>query len=148
MTSTEPTPTPDELSAMAYADGELRGAELELFKQRLASEPALNQRVAYYRALEVLARTMAPPEPADLEWDRIEQESLYSTSMGLGLGLVLVGGLGLSAMSIATLLRSPMDVLSKVLLTALSAGLALLFVNVLSSRVRTQSLDPYRLVKR
>ena len=42
-------PSADELTAMAYADGELSGAELEAFERRLAAEPDLSRAVAEYR---------------------------------------------------------------------------------------------------
>ena len=62
-------PTTDELKAMAYADGELTDADRTEFEARLATEPALARQVSEYRALEIIARQMAPPEPmAIFDW--------------------------------------------------------------------------------
>ena len=65
---TDREPSADELTAMAYADGELSGAERAAFEQRLAAEPDLGRAVSDYRELEIMARQLAPPEPADHEW--------------------------------------------------------------------------------
>ena len=49
MTSRERTPTPDELLAMAYVDGELDDEAARAFEDRLPDEPALVREVAELR---------------------------------------------------------------------------------------------------
>jgi anti-sigma factor RsiW len=53
---------------MAYADGELSMEGRREFEGRMLAEPKLGRFVAEHRALEILARHAAPPEPIDTEW--------------------------------------------------------------------------------
>jgi anti-sigma factor RsiW len=141
-------PSADELTAMAYADGELSGAELEAFERRLAAEPDLSRAVAEYRELEILARQMAPPEPADHEWERLSGEFSQRAGLSLGHGLVLLGAVGLLGVITVEWARSDMDPASKALTGALGLGLCVLFALVARARLRTLPFDPYRKVKR
>lgn len=141
-------PSADDLTAMAYADGELSGPELEAFERRLAAEPDLGRAVADYRELEILARQMAPPEPADHEWERLSGEFSQRAGLGLGHGLVLLGALGLLGVGAVEWARSDMDPAYKALTGALGLGLCVLFAFVARARLRTLPLDPYRNIKR
>ena len=142
-------PTDDELQAMAFVDGELSETAAHEFERRLATDPDLALEVTELQALELLARQMAPPEPMDYEWDRLNKDPLQRASVGFGYSLVLIGILGLAAyggFEIATdvHLSSPM----KVLLFSVVGGFALLFLGVLRGRLRTLPFDPYTKVKR
>lgn len=148
MTSPTGHPTRDELLAMAYADGELSAeAQLEL-EQRLPREPALGLLVAQYRRLALVARRVAPPEPMDHEWKRLERDVAQRASQGLGLALLFVGGLGLVGFAAYHVWASDAPALLKAILGALLAGFALLFLGTLRARLRTLPYDPYTEVER
>lgn len=148
MSAKERAPTQDELLAMAYADGELDDAARAGFEARLADDPGLRRELAELRELAVLTRQIAPPEPADHEWDRLSSEWLHQGGTQAGLGLLLIGAVGLAGALIWGLLSSDLPTIVKVSGSAIAVGLALLFTTALRARLRTLPLDPYTKVKR
>ena len=144
-----PEPTQGELQAMAYVDGELAGEERAGFEARLADDEQLARHVAHYRALDVLSRQMAPPEPADHEWTRLESEALHGLGTRLGWGLVGLGGVALAAYGVVGLARAEsISSVPKLGLLSLLGGLGLLLALTIHARVRLLPFDPYRKVKR
>lgn len=147
--TTGPDPTPDELLAMAYADGELSVDEAKRFEERLRSESSLVRAVAEHQAVEVLARRSAPPEPADHDWASLQLDPVFRTSQGLGWILVIVG-LSVSALmavwGMAT--NEGMSLLLRCTILGCLIGFVLLFLTVLWRRMRAYPLDPYRNVER
>lgn len=144
----ERDPHPDELLAMAWVDDELDVAARAAFEARLADEPALRREVAALRKLEVLARSAAPPEPADHEWEALRRDPLQRGTLGIGWLLAIFGGLGLSACALWLLLTSGLAAAPKACLVGLVVGLALLFLAVLRARLRLLPHDPYTEVRR
>lgn len=143
-----PEPSRDQLLAMAYADGELAGDERARFEARLAAEPLLAQEVAEYRSIELLAREMAPPEPADHEWARLELDPLYRAGSQLGTFLLGAGALGLALWGVYEIARGDMELIPKVCSLALVVGFATLLLTTVQGRLRVLPLDPYRKVQR
>lgn len=141
-------PTRDELLAMAYADGELTEEAAAAFRLRLAKEPALSRAVAEHERLAVIARQIAPPEPMDHEWNRIESETTSRAWAGLAWALTFVGGLGVGGWACMELVRSDMGTVPKALGLAVIVGLVLLFMLTLRNRLRTLPYDPYSEVER
>ena len=139
-------PTTEELVAMAYVDGELdEGARLS-FEARLAQDPELCKEVAEYRSLQVLARSMAPPEPMDHEWARLDEDPIQRSLRALGGAGLLGGTVGLMAWSIYRLTQDEEPGARLVL--ALIFGLLVLLLATIRGRMRTYHLDPYRNIKR
>lgn len=145
---TEHEPTPDQLEAMAFVDGELSASARSTFEARLNSEPALLAEVAELRSLAVIARQVSPPEPMDYEWERMDEEFVHGTGMPTGLLLSAIGALGLLAWMVYLVLASELDALPKMFFALLVMGLGGLFLLVLRARLRTRPLDPYTHVKR
>jgi anti-sigma factor RsiW len=148
MSPEEREPTPDELLAMAYADGELAPAEATEFERRMRADPALSREVADLRRLELVARAVAPPEPQDAEWNRLRADPWHRLLTRGGAAL-FVGGLGLEAALALTGLRDgfaggPLFVSGLVTV----AGFALLFTAAWRWRRRNLPYDPYVEVKR
>ena len=141
-------PSADELMAMAYADGELSAQQCEAFEQRLSAEPDLGRAVAEYRALEIMTRHMAPPEPADHEGERLSGEIGQRVGLGMGQLLMVLGGVGLLALGAVEWAQSDMDPVPKALTGALGLGAFVLLILVARARLRALPLDPYRKVKR
>ncbi len=149
MTPTDPRdPSRDELMAMAYVDGELAAVDLKTFERRMATEPALAREVAELQKLGILARQVAPPEPKDYEWLRLESEILHSTGWTLGWILTVLGILGLGVSAAIGILLTELQPMIKFCLTVTCMGLSSLFLLVLRARLRTLPLDPYTEVKR
>lgn len=141
-------PSPDELLAMAYVDGELAAKEIETFERRMATEPALAREVAELQRLHVMARQYAPAEPKDHEWLRLEQEFVHSTGWTLGWIFAALGAMGLGLSCAAGVWLSEMHPMVKFFLAVSALGFATLFLLILRARLRTLPLDPYTEVKR
>ena len=144
----EREPTQDELLAMAYADGQLSGDSLRGFEARLSSESLLAREVSEYRALEILAREMAPPEPMDYEWERLSVDPVHSLGNKIGWTLFVVGILGVFGFQFVELLQSELTLLPKLLWLSVLTGITTLLLLTVRTRLRTLPYDPYRKVKR
>jgi len=145
---TSPNPTPDELLAMAYVDGELHGEQRASFEARLASDPRLLREVAEHNSLAVLARQVTPKEPMDHEWERMEQETLHGAVLPMSLVLSAAGAIGLILCGMLGILFSDLPIMLRLFFLLLMGGLASAFLLVLRARIRTHHLDPYTSVKR
>ena len=139
----QPEPTPNQLAAMAYCDGQLEGEERSRFEQRMTSDPELAREVAGYRSLDLAMRSAAPPEPIDSEWDRQRKDPLQRALLGLA---VLLGALGLVAW-LASLWVPRFEALLFGPLLLVAAG-ATLIVRGVRGRLRELPFDPYLAVKR
>ena len=142
-------PSENELRAMAYVDGELDREDARQFESELASDPALAREVAELKALEVVSRQMAPPEPMDYEWERLQADPLQRTGVGLGFGLLMLGAIGLALFGIWNVaFHEELSVLVKCFSLGTILGLLLIFLTVLRGRLRTLPYDPYTKIKR
>ena len=141
-------PKPDQLMAMAYVDGELEESARREFERQLASRPDLAREVAQLRRLEVAARHMAGPEPADHEWSRLRREALHTGGTRLGLGLMLAGVLAAVGWLGWTVATDPMPLVPKLALLGLLGGGTIVFFLVLRARLRTLPYDPYTEIER
>jgi anti-sigma factor RsiW len=148
MNSASAEPTREELLAMAYVDGELGERERREFEALLPGRPDLAREVTQLSRLAVIARQMAAPEPMDHEWRRLELDPLQRTGTTVALVLLFVGGVGLLGWLAFELYRSDLPLVPKLLLAALLAGSALLFLLMLRARLRTLPYDPYTEIQR
>ena len=144
----EREPTPDQLKAMAYADGELQGDERKTFEEQMASRSDLAREVAQYRKLQILARQVAGPEPIDTEWARLSRDPLHRSGLGLGYALLLVAAVAAVGLLGWSVVDSDMDVVGKVLVGSGLVGFLVLFFVYLRARLRALPYDPYTEVKR
>lgn len=133
---------------MAYADGELGGEDRTQFEERLRAEPALAIEVSEYRALQLLAREMAPPEPMDHEWRRIEADPTNQGIHLAGWTLFVGGAVGLAGWGIWGIATDDGPPLPRVLSIAAIGGLLTLLLGTVRNRLRTLPLDPYRKIQR
>jgi anti-sigma factor RsiW len=144
----DPAPTPAELLAMAYVDGELAPAERAAFEARLEREPALVREVAAQQRLAVLARAAAPREPIDREWAAIERSMITRAGVPLSWALLALGVAGLASWCAFEVACCPIGWIPKVLTGAIASGFLLLFLLALRTRLRTKAFDPYDDVRR
>ena len=148
MSPTEREPTPDELLAMAYVDGELDRAAREELERRLALEPVLRREVADLQRLALIARRSTPPEPMDHEWRALEREWVHAGGSRLGAGLIGAGALGGALWLGYELLVSAAPLPAKLAGAALLLGVLVHFLVSLRARLRTLPFDPYTEVER
>jgi anti-sigma factor RsiW len=144
----ETPPSADELQAMAYVDGELVGENATRFQARLASEPALAREVAELRALELIARQVAPPEPIDYEWARIDTDPLQRAASGLGFTLAVVGTVGFWLWLAWQVVSGDIPLVPRALILSTGGGLGIVFLTILRRRLQSLPYDPYTKVKR
>jgi hypothetical protein len=144
MSTVEREPRREELLAMAYADGELRGAEREEFEGLLATREDLRLEVVRMQRLGVLARQAAGPEPMDHEWRDLARDPVQRAAAGLG-RVALIGGSCLVAIGAAwALWTSDAPAWLQLGASAAAVGLAILLGAAVRARLRTRAFDPYR----
>ena len=144
MSTVEREPRREELLAMAYADGELRGAEREEFEGLLATREDLRLEVVRMQRLAVLARQSAGPEPMDHEWRELARDPAQRAATGLG-RIALIGGLFVVAIGAAwSLWTSDAPAWIQLGASVAAVGLAILLGAALRARMRTRAFDPYR----
>jgi hypothetical protein len=114
----------------------------------MASEPELRREVVELRALALLARRMAPPEPMDHEWRELEEEILHTGGNRAGLVLTGVGVVGGTGWLLFELFRSELAPWPKLFAALILCGVLLLFLVTLRARLRTLPYDPYTKVER
>lgn len=141
-------PTPDQLLAMAYADGELDQSENQAFEARLAAEPELAREVAQHLSLAVMARRLAPPEPMDYEWQRLDRDPFHRAGSGLGWLLLSISVVGLSLWGMVEIVLSDLEVVPKSLVLSLLTGSIILLLATARARLRTLPFDRYTGVER
>ncbi len=141
-------PSRDELLCMAYVDDELDAEARAAFEARLPAEPELAREVTSLRRLELFARTAAPPEPIDLEWQRLEAEPLQRSLVTFGWVATVAGALGLCAILIFALWSARIELWEKTCVSILITGLTLVFLAIARRRWRSRPYDPYTAVQR
>lgn len=134
---------------MAYADGELSGEALAAFERRLAQEPALARELVELQALNVVARSEAPLEPADHEWRRLELDPVQRTGLGLGWLLVIIAALLLGAQLVISIASDTnLAPVTRILAVSGVLGIGLLAGMTLRERLRVIPFDPYSKIQR
>ena len=144
----ERIPSPDELAAMAYVDGEMASGDRAAFEARLEREPALVREVAAQQRLAVMARAAAPREPIDEEWRRIAGSAAHRVGLPVGWTHLAVGGIGLAVWCAYEIAIAPIGIVPKLLTAALAAGFLLLFLLAVRARIASRPFDPYDDVQR
>jgi ferric-dicitrate binding protein FerR (iron transport regulator) len=141
-------PSRDDLLVMAFVDDELVDEVREEFQARLARDPELARQVSEYQRLDVVARQCAPPEPADYEWARMQDDDGRRALLGLGWIAMFMGGVGLIGWLSLEVYKSDVSSGGKYALSALLVGFTILLMVKLRDRMRLLPYDPYTEVKR
>ncbi|HVS19077.1 MAG TPA: hypothetical protein VMT18_10795 [Planctomycetota bacterium] len=148
MTASQREPSPEQLEAMAYADGELEAGARATFEARLAERPDLAREVARHQRLNVLARHAAPPEPMDHEWRRLGRDPFQRGLLLVGWLSATVGALLLAGWGLHGLFTSDMPLFPKLAIAAVGLGALALGLAVLRGRLLTRPFDPYTEIQR
>ncbi len=142
-------PTQDQLTLMAWLDGELTPAERQRFEQRLLDDPALAAEAAAQKNLMDLTRSLATLEPTEGEMRRFWTSFYNRNEWRLAWVLLALGGAGLLGEGLYLLVTAEGLTWSlKVAALCTLAGAALLVWNTARLRMRTSRFDRYRGVMR
>ena len=148
MKGEEKEPTPSELQAMAYVDGELALAERKSFEERMRRDRSLAMEVAALERLAVLARNAADPEPMDFEWEELARSGVRRAGLSIGWTLLVGGAIALAFAAGWWIAESELPLAAKLGVAAVVAGFSILFVLTLRARVCTLPFDAYTDIKR
>ena len=144
-----PEPSEDELTAMAYADGELSDSARAQAAERLSTDEAFALRVAHYQRLDVATRTATPPEPADTAHAQLAANPTQRITITMGWLSLTLGAIGFYAWLVYEMIQDKeMDALPKTLILGAIAGFLLLLLAVLRNRLRELPHDPYTKIQR
>lgn len=141
----EPELTDRQARAMAYADGELQGAERRRFEREMAEDPALARAVADHQELLDLTRFTRRLEPTQAEmerfWARLPNRFEWQLGATLfGGGLLFLVGLGVQWLATEDVLE---DGVRAGALSTL-AGFVLLLRSTWRQRIRSRRVDRFR----
>lgn len=141
-------PTENELLAMAYADGELTDEARADFEQAMSSDTSLRGEVSELKRLEVLARSCAPKEPLDYEWERLRSEAVHVAGIRAGWLCTSIAVMSGILWLLYAAACSDFGFAFKLCLFSAVGGFFLLLAMTLRVRLMTLKHDPYRDVRR
>lgn len=145
----EPEPTPQQLTLMAWLDGELAPADRLQFEQQMAQDPTLAAEAASQRRIMDLTRSLGTLEPTEVEMRRFWTSFYNRNEWRLAWVLLTVGAVGLVGEGVYLLLTAAgLTWLMKGAALCALAGAALLIWNSARLRMRTSRFDRYRGVMR
>ena len=138
---------------MAYLDDELEDRQRKAFEEHVATCRGCAEELAQFQRLKTLTDSAAFAEPEDRVWDQYWGGVYNRLERGLGwmissiAAILLLVYVGWTA--IETVIRdSAVSLFLKVVLLALVAGIAILFVSVLRERLFFWKRERYKDVRR
>jgi len=138
---------------MGYLDDELDGEQKRRFEEHLAGCPECAGELKEFRRLKAITDEVTLAEPEDRLWqdywggiyNRIERGVGWTVFSIAAILMIIYGGVR----AIEQIIRDPhVELVFKVGLLALLAGLAILFVSVLRERIYFWKRDRYKDVRR
>ena len=138
---------------MGYLDDELDQEQQKTLQEHLASCPECTAELEEFAQLKQITDDAALAEPDEVLWqqywggvyNRIERGAGWVLFSVAGILLLIYGGFKL----IEELVKDPtVDIILKVGVIVLIAGLAILFVSVLRERIYFRKKDRYKDVRR
>ena len=138
---------------MGYLDNELSDEQIRRFEEHLAGCPECAGELKEFRRLKAITDEVTLAEPEDRLWqdywggiyNRIERGVGWTVFSVAAILLTIYGGFR----AIEEIIRDPhVELIFKMGLLALLAGLAILFVSVLRERIYFWKKDRYKDVRR
>jgi hypothetical protein len=138
---------------MAYLDEELDEHQRKAFEGHLASCRECSEELAQFQRLKTLTDSVPFAECEDRIWEQYWGNVYNRVERGLGWMIFSIAAIGLVAFAgwkaIETIIQDPaVSLFLKVLLLALTAGVAILFVSVLRERLFFWKRERYKDVRR
>jgi anti-sigma factor RsiW len=131
-----------------YLDGVLTQSDEQRVRLHLEDCPSCRAQLAELAALREAALSTRFSVPADDQWDERPRTALGLAARRTGFVLLALWLLAVSAVGLWGLASGPETALEKTLVFGGLAAAALLFVSVLSDRLRTLPGDRYRGVQK
>jgi len=138
----------EESLLSGYLDGELTQADNQRVRLRLEDDPEAHKTMIEMRRIREAARSTRLAVPADEEWNEAPRSvgSRWFRRSGwmllCGWGIVLVG------LAVWGLIVGPEEWWQKLLAVAVAGGPVLLFLSILTDRLKVMKHDRYRRVLR
>lgn len=138
-----------EVSLSGFIDGELPQQQSQMIARHLETCERCAALVAELRAVRERTARMDIDKPTGNEWKKVEKNIFQSMSRNLGWAIVIVWSAVTAGYALFQLAISPTEPLfEKILVFGLFLGFGLLFLSVLSERVRESKTDRYKGVQR
>ena len=134
-----------EVYLSGYLDGELTQQDRQPLEIHIRSCQHCQTVLAQLREAQEATHRLDMEEPETEEWNMMEARVLERISQGLGWSVLLVWLVVTTAYTLYQYASSPTEPLfEKILVFSLFLGVGLLFLSVLSQRVRERRTDRYR----
>ena len=138
-----------EVYLSGYLDEELSDDEKRQVESHLETCASCQEVLNQLRKIREETEAMNYVEPSHQEWRRIEKSIFGTISRGLGWIVLMVWAVVTSVYACLEYFSSPAEPLSqKILVFAFFLGFGLLFLSVLSERIRDSRTDRYKGVER
>jgi hypothetical protein len=138
-----------EVSLSGYLDNELTQQESQRIELHLETCARCREVLEELREAQQAAQKLELAQPSHEEWRHMESHILEKSSRGLGWVILIVWSIITAAYSIFQFAMSPSEPLfEKILVFGLFLGIALLFLSVLSERIRESRTDRYKGVQK
>jgi len=139
-------PAFEESLLSGYVDGELTQADRQRVRLHLEGCADCRRQVEEIRQIRAAAASTPFPVPGDEEWREAPRTAIARWTRVLGWLLVGVSITAAAWLGARSLLEGSGDWLEKALIVTLGSGVLMLFVSVLSDRLRSLKSDRYRRV--
>lgn len=134
-----------EVFLSGYLDGELTQQERQRVRVHLESCPRCATTLEELREARDATGRLELDRPNDQEWQLMMSSILEKRTQHLGWLILIIWSIALTGYGLYELAMAPGEPLvEKVLVFGVLAGLALLFVSVLSRRIRESRTDRYK----
>ncbi|MFZ0429157.1 MAG: zf-HC2 domain-containing protein [Acidobacteriota bacterium] len=138
-----------EVSLSGYLDNELTQQESQRIELHLETCAHCRQVLEELREAQQAAQKLELAQPSHEEWKHMENHILEKSTRGLGWVILIVWSIITAAYAIFQFAMSPSEPLfEKILVFSLFLGIALLFLSVLSERIRESRTDRYKGVQK
>lgn len=138
-----------EVYLSGYVDGELPQQQRQGVKAHLEACADCRRLVDELSRIKQETRELAYQRPSQKEWKRMERRIFQNVSRGIGWLILIVWAIFTSGYALFHLATAPDEpLIEKIIVFGLFLGLGLLFLSVLSERLREARSDRYRGIQR
>ncbi len=137
----------DEIEVLlsGYLDGELTQQQRQRVRVYLERDERYREILEELRRVKAQTEGLHFEEPSSREWKKVERNLVQDVSRGLGWAVLSVWALVLTSYGFWELATAPGEPLfRKLVVFGFFLGVALLFLSVLSERIRESRTDKYK----
>jgi predicted anti-sigma-YlaC factor YlaD len=138
-----------EVSLSGYLDKELTQQESQRIELHLQSCPRCRKVLEELREAQRAAQTLKMAQPSHEEWKHMESHILEKSTRSAGWVILIVWSIMTAAYALFQYAMSPNEpMIQKILVFGLFLGIDLLFLSVLTERIRESRTDRYKGVQK